>query len=596
MAFQAISDKLSPLRNRLRRLTQERYKESTGSDVKQFVKEDGGNTTTTTGNASEEQSLVSQDELSERINVGEVEATSKVKDNPQSSKQAVRRTSNRKGRNVTPVPLPPDKEGSVGHSAESSQLRDQTENKSVKVKIKDTTVVKSVLGKDSEAKSANTKDDEAKNTEVKSVDEMPEIKITKHALQEKKKPLHRSQESVLSSSDSEEDNYPCDKCGKAESEYLIQCERCNQWVCTTCGNTEAEMINLLSKWKQLHWFCSSCETIALGAVKDSSSNSSNIQSYDLAFKKQMSSDMQSMKKLIEQVIDSTKELKQKSYADMVKSPERLSTVTNVDNSKTLPNREQHNAIDAIDEYIDRERRKCNLIVHNVPENTMMTRDRTEANHKDYDAFKEIVNSGLKIQEFNIKKVTRLGKKWDTKTGKKWESKPRLLLVVLEDESSKKNILSSAKQLRNSEEWGNIFISPDMTPQEREKNRSLRVELRRRREEGEPNLIIRRGRIIVDQSKNWRSVSQRTMERPESQQQQVTQANHPGPLTTNQQQQITPTDNSSQQYLPQRTGHQSPRAPTRGREQQSLPVPPPDPTRRRDQQPLPDPPLRTTTQH
>ena len=58
------------------------------------------------------------------------------------------------------------------------------------------------------------------------------------------------------------------------------------------------------------------------------------------------------------------------------------------------------------------------------------------------------------------------------------------------------VVGDAKSLRNAgEEYRRIMIVPDLTIKEREENRKLREELRRRREDGERGLIIRKGRIV-----------------------------------------------------------------------------------------------------
>ena len=67
-------------------------------------------------------------------------------------------------------------------------------------------------------------------------------------------------------------------------------------------------------------------------------------------------------------------------------------------------------------------------------------------------------------------------------------------MVLNSVKSKREILGSAKKLRDSETWSDIFITPDMTPKERERNKQLREELKRRRNEGEEGLVIRGGQI------------------------------------------------------------------------------------------------------
>ena len=54
----------------------------------------------------------------------------------------------------------------------------------------------------------------------------------------------------------------------------------------------------------------------------------------------------------------------------------------------------------------------------------------------------------------------------------------------------------APELRNSEKWGNIFITPDLTRTEREAAKKVRDELAVRRKAGEANLMIRKGKIVV----------------------------------------------------------------------------------------------------
>lgn len=61
---------------------------------------------------------------------------------------------------------------------------------------------------------------------------------------------------------------------------------------------------------------------------------------------------------------------------------------------------------------------------------------------------------------------------------------------------KKIILSKLSSLRKIEHWRGIYISPDLTPKEREANQLLRAELKRRKSAGKENLIIRRGKIVV----------------------------------------------------------------------------------------------------
>ena len=86
-------------------------------------------------------------------------------------------------------------------------------------------------------------------------------------------------------------------------------------------------------------------------------------------------------------------------------------------------------------------------------------------------------------------------------GKILENKSRALLIQVNEESIKKQILKAAPKLKNSSSWSGTYISPDLTPRERESNRLLLIELKRRKSAGEKNLIIRHGKIMQKQESN-----------------------------------------------------------------------------------------------
>ena len=56
-------------------------------------------------------------------------------------------------------------------------------------------------------------------------------------------------------------------------------------------------------------------------------------------------------------------------------------------------------------------------------------------------------------------------------------------------------MSLAPKLRLTDTWSSNYIQPDMTPTEREAYRQLQGEIKRRRNLGESNLIIRNGKVI-----------------------------------------------------------------------------------------------------
>ena len=78
--------------------------------------------------------------------------------------------------------------------------------------------------------------------------------------------------------------------------------------------------------------------------------------------------------------------------------------------------------------------------------------------------------------------------------KRTAERPRLLRVTLGDIRTKREILGKAKLLKFSK-FKDIYINPDLTADQREADGRLRAELKRRRNEGETNIYIKRGNIV-----------------------------------------------------------------------------------------------------
>ena len=161
--------------------------------------------------------------------------------------------------------------------------------------------------------------------------------------------------------------------------------------------------------------------------------------------------------------------------------------TESDNGQIPP--PQQEVTGAIEEYIDRQRRKCNLIIRNLLE--PKAQSTSERASQDINLFKEIVYKELKINtsDIEILKATRLGKLSD---------KPRLLRISVSNEQSKAGILRAASKLKSSKKWSSLYFSADLTQRERETNRQLQAELKCHKENGENNLHIRNGKIVTVQ--------------------------------------------------------------------------------------------------
>ena len=51
----------------------------------------------------------------------------------------------------------------------------------------------------------------------------------------------------------------CDNCTKSV-DHLLQCEKCETWYCISCGNVPIQVMEIINDYRQLHWFCNTCDT------------------------------------------------------------------------------------------------------------------------------------------------------------------------------------------------------------------------------------------------------------------------------------------------------------------------------------------------
>ena len=99
------------------------------------------------------------------------------------------------------------------------------------------------------------------------------------------------------------------------------------------------------------------------------------------------------------------------------------------------------AINVADELSKRNKRECNVVVHNLPKPPAAT------NESDINCFADICRVELSL-EVDITKSIRLGQKQN--------SKPRYLLFKLSSEALHNKLLSLAPKLRFSSTWYQLY--------------------------------------------------------------------------------------------------------------------------------------------
>jgi hypothetical protein len=140
--------------------------------------------------------------------------------------------------------------------------------------------------------------------------------------------------------------------------------------------------------------------------------------------------------------------------------------------------------EGISAYRERELRKTNIIIHNLPEaDKASPEDRKQEDKQNI----MIMARKIKVPEVDIMSIIRLGEK---------KQKPSLTKVELSTVSQKRAMLQNAKLLKECEEDSmKMFITPDLSMISRQQNKVLRQKLADRVGRGEKDLVLRRGKII-----------------------------------------------------------------------------------------------------
>ena len=293
-------------------------------------------------------------------------------------------------------------------------------------------------------------------------------------------------------------------CGEPvrSSECGVSCDRCEKWFHASCQGIPKPAYDALAKFKVLAWLCPACKDSFRGH-DDSSlvALESKVEQLSAKVDEHMKRIGQSLKEQ-EQAVDGQTKLIERSirdnhaqrasYADMVKGSctdvvtkvsAKVSAIPQSLAAQTA-SKDMQSIARVFDDFLEKDKRKNNVVIHNLPEGEGDTSQ--ERLDKDIRLFKEVTKDVFKLN-VSISKAYRVGKAM--------QAKPRLLIVTLDTPGAKGDLLRMAPQLRNSDKWGNIYITPDLTKAERDAARKVREELAARRAAGETNLTIRRGRVV-----------------------------------------------------------------------------------------------------
>lgn len=140
--------------------------------------------------------------------------------------------------------------------------------------------------------------------------------------------------------------------------------------------------------------------------------------------------------------------------------------------------------EAINEFQERDRKKDNLILFNVPESTHVN----DPEKEDCDYFKSICTS-LSVKDVRFTSLKRIGRKTD---------KPRPVIVTFASQESRRAMLYKAKNLRKLSDdhpLKPVVIKMDLTKSQQQAEKLLQVSLKSRREAGD-DCVIWRGKVVL----------------------------------------------------------------------------------------------------
>ena len=142
----------------------------------------------------------------------------------------------------------------------------------------------------------------------------------------------------------------------------------------------------------------------------------------------------------------------------------------------------HLCAEVLHEVELRESRRDNLMIYGLPEHT----DGSLVERKEHDesAVQELFED-VEVYNARTLEVRRVGRTI--------EGRPRPVKVKIEDRNSKQKILNNAKLLQRSSHFKNVYIKNDLTKLQQEEFSKLRMEMQRRRKEGE-DVVIYSGQV------------------------------------------------------------------------------------------------------
>jgi hypothetical protein len=273
---------------------------------------------------------------------------------------------------------------------------------------------------------------------------------------------------------------------------ILRCGRCADNNCISCLNIPEPTYEQMFKIPGFVWLCTDCMSPGIKSMRQDKEIEERCAEFLSAITTRVDKVEAAIKKLpnkteVEDMIDA----KITTRVDQVEtSIKKLPSKTEIESMIDAKMKMTTNSISS--ELSDRERRKTNLIVHNLPESEET--DSAMRQDEDLYSFEQICGRDLNSGDAVITRTTRLGKKDND------NKKPRPLRVTFQTTDHKTKVLRNSSNLQKSTSAiaKNLRIHPDLTPHQQKEEKELRDKLKvKRNQETDKNVewFIKRGEIL-----------------------------------------------------------------------------------------------------
>ena len=289
-----------------------------------------------------------------------------------------------------------------------------------------------------------------------------------------------------------------------EDDKLIECGRCEKWECINCSQMSEKQYDLLndkSLGVRLHWFCNECNALAISAVKTDKEIEEKCRQYFHTVREEIQETRTILDERITSEVSSLREDIKKFKKDMTKNsdPKLREEIENLktdmkEYEENLKERIDEKMNDAttvcLDEFREREGRKLNIMLFNVPESE---KEDPEDKKKDDMEFLRILMSEINLT-VPFSQVIRIG------VAEKTRGVPRPMRARTTCITDQRKILNAASILRDTEYYKDTYIKRDETPLERAQKKKLNVLRKSKTEESRKKgenvrWFIRRGQVV-----------------------------------------------------------------------------------------------------